>query len=79
MCTICNPSAVIHRRQNIVLGIEVFVALDSDSRRTEITASAALPAVMRSGLSEDCVASSTWCKIDSIVTPKYSEKEFTIF
>ena len=74
MCIICNPSAIIHRRQNIVLGIEVFVALDPNSRRTEVAASAALPAVTRSGLSEDCVASSTWCKTDNIVTPKYSEK-----
>jgi len=56
MCTICNPSAVIHRSQNIVLGIEVFVAQDPESRRTEIAASAALPAVTRSGLSEGSVA-----------------------
>jgi hypothetical protein len=53
MCTICNPSAVIHRRQNKVLDIEVFVVLDSDSQRTEIAASAELRVVTRKGLSED--------------------------
>lgn len=79
MCTMCYPSAVIHRRQNKVLGIEVYVALDPDSRRTEIAANAALPVATRNGLSEDCIGSSTWCKINSSVSPKYSAIEFTVF
>ena len=71
MFTICYPSAVIHRRQNKVIGMEAFVALDPDSRRTEIAASLALPVGTRNGLSEDCIVSgSTWCKIDSSIAPK---------
>jgi hypothetical protein len=73
MCTICYPSSLIHRRQNKVLGFEVFDDLDPDSRRTEIAASTALPVVTRNGLSEVCIVSSTWCKIDSSVAPNYSE------
>jgi hypothetical protein len=79
MCTICNPSAVVRRRQNKVLDIEMFVALDSDSQRTEIAASAELPVVTRKGLSEDILASSRWCKIDCSVTSKYSETELAVF